>query len=91
MTFDNQPLVPKGASVNDASTHVSASSSIRQWIKMAKAAQSLGDRTLMAKLNVQAAYRLVPVHLDNHSLMGFQWRGAPYIDAIRPSFASYNP
>ena len=58
---------------------------------MAKAAQSLGGRTLMAKLNVQAAYRLVPVHLDNHSLMGFQWRGAPYIDAIRPPLAPHNP
>ena len=51
---------------------------------MAKAAQSLGVGTLLAKLDVQVAYRLVPVHLDDHSLMGFQWRGALYIDGMLP-------
>ena len=51
---------------------------------MAKAAQSLGAGTLMAKLDVQAAYRLVPVHPDDRSLMGFQWRGTFYINGMLP-------
>ena len=38
----------------------------------------------MAKFDVQVAYRLVPVHPDNCSLMGFQWRGALYTDDMLP-------
>ena len=38
----------------------------------------------MAKLDVKAAYRLVLVHPNDHSLMGFQWQWALYIDGMLP-------
>ena len=59
---------PEGASVIQYPRYTSVN-------RIAKAAQSLGVGTLMAKLDVQVAYRLVPVHPDNCSLMGFQWLG----------------
>ena len=57
---------------------------------MAKAAQSLGAGTLVAKLDVQMAYRLVPVHPDNRSLMGFQGQRTLYIDGMLP-FGLHSP
>ena len=35
----------------------------------------------MAKLDVKAAYRLIPVHPEVRLLIGFEWRGAHYADA----------
>ena len=75
---------PEGASVNDGIDSCFCSIHYTSVDETAKAAQSLGAGTLMAKLDVQAAYRLVPVHPDDHSLMGFQWRGALYIDGMLP-------
>ena len=75
---------PEGASVNDGIDSRFCSIQYTSVDKIAKAAQSLGAGTLMAKLDVRAAYRLVPVHPDDRGLMGFQWRGALYIDGMLP-------
>ena len=75
---------PEGASVNDGIDSRFCSIQYTSVDKIAKAAQSLGAGTLMAKLDMRAAYRLVPVHPDDRSLMGFQWRGALYIDGMLP-------
>ena len=75
---------PEGASINDGIDSRFCSIQYMSVDKIAKAAQSLGAGTLMAKLDIQAAYRLVPVHPDDRSLMGFQWRGVLYIDGMLP-------
>ena len=46
--------------------------------------QRLGQGTLLAKLDVQAAYRTVPVHLDDRHLLGMVWKGRIYIDTTLP-------
>ncbi len=38
----------------------------------------------MAKLDVQAAYRLIPVHPDDRPLLGVQWGDAWYVDGMLP-------
>ena len=43
-----------------------------QWI--AVAAQALGAGALMAKLDVQSAYHLLPVHPTDRALLGIEWR-----------------
>ena len=35
----------------------------------------LGPGTLLAKMDLANAYRIVPVHTDDHSWLGIQWRG----------------
>ena len=36
----------------------------------------LGKGTLLAKVDLRQAYRMVPVHADDHSLLGIQWQDA---------------
>ena len=44
----------------------------------------LGRDTLMAKLDVQNAYRIVPVHQEDPPLLGMKWQGAYYVDMVFP-------
>ena len=44
----------------------------------------LGRGTLMAKFDVQNAYCIVPVHPEDHLLLGMKWQGAYYVDMVLP-------
>ena len=44
----------------------------------------LGRGSLMAKFDVQNAYRIVPVHTEDRQLLGMKWRGAFYVDMVLP-------
>ena len=44
----------------------------------------LGRGAVLAKLDVKAAYRLIPVHPDNRRLLGFEWQGSHYVDGMLP-------
>ncbi|XP_065840188.1 uncharacterized protein [Oscarella lobularis] len=41
----------------------------------------LGPECLLAKLDLRAAYRVVPVHPDDRCLLGVRWKGALYLEA----------
>ena len=53
---------PPGNSVNDGIDVTWCSLQYTSVEKVARAAQSLGKGALMAKVDIQSAYRLVPVH-----------------------------
>ena len=38
----------------------------------------------MAKTDIKAAYRLVPVHPDDRHLLSVEWKGVQYVDARLP-------
>ena len=44
----------------------------------------LGSGSLMAKIDIKSAYRLIPVHPRDRLLLGMQWRGDLYIDGMLP-------
>ena len=44
----------------------------------------LGRGTLMAKIDIKAAYRLVPVHPEDRWLLGMQFEGADFMDTVLP-------
>ena len=44
----------------------------------------MGHGALMAKLDLQNAYRIVPVHKDDRHLLGMKWKGAVCLDAALP-------
>ena len=46
--------------------------------------QSLGPNTLLAKLDLKDAYRIVPVHQQDYHLLGIAWRGEVFIDRALP-------
>ena len=63
---------PEGRSVNDGIDPLVCSLRYTTVNKVARAAGCLGVGTLLAKLDVRSAYRLIPVHPDDRPLLGFQ-------------------
>ena len=51
----------------------------------------LGNGTLMAKLDLKAAHRSVPVHPDDRPLLGTRWEEAIYMDTALPFGLSSAP
>ena len=46
--------------------------------------QQLGRDTLLAKLDIKDAYRIVPVHPADYHLLGISWEGNTYVDRALP-------
>lgn len=44
----------------------------------------MGRGTLMAKLDIKEAYRMVPVHPEDRLLLGMKWKDQTYIDKTLP-------
>ena len=44
----------------------------------------LGPRTLLAKIDIKSAFRLLPVHLSDCHLLAMQWNKGIYIDTFLP-------
>ena len=75
---------PAGRSVNDA---ISTDHCHMHYASVREAAaliRQLGVGTQLAKLDLQNAYRMVPVHPDDHQLLGIRWGQDVYIDTALP-------
>ena len=44
----------------------------------------LGPGTLLAKIDIKSAFRLIPVHPADRHLLAMEWRGGIYIDTCLP-------
>ena len=75
---------PEAASVNDGISPLLCSLTYTTVEKVAVAAMSLGKAALLAKLDVKAAYRLIPVHPQDRPCLGVEWEGARYVDSTLP-------
>ena len=75
---------PTGSSVNDPIApdrcHMRYSS---VW-EAAQIIQQLGVGTQLAKLDLHNAYRMVPVHSDDHCLLGVRWGNEVFVDTALP-------
>ena len=75
---------PEGSSVNDGEyDHLCSLKYISVEDALAEI-RKLGRGTLLAKVDIQKAYRMVPVHPADRPLLGMQWEGAVYLDAALP-------
>ena len=83
MTSHYGSVFPEGASINDGIDPQLCSLQYTSVERVARAAQSLGKGTLLAKLDIKSAYRVIPVHPDDCCLLGFEWQGAHFIDGMR--------
>ena len=75
---------PHGHSVNDG---ISPNLASIQYASVDHAVQiilSLGQHTLLVKIDLKDAYRIVPVHPGDHHLLGIAWQGCTYIDRCLP-------
>lgn len=52
--------------------------------EVAAQAARLGKGTLLAKIDIESAYRLIPVHPQDRVLQGMRWEGAVYVDPMLP-------
>ena len=75
---------PPGASINDG---IDIANFPLRYSTVADAMDScmrLGRGALMAKLDVQSAFRLCPVRPDEHHLLGMGWQGRYFFDRVLP-------
>ena len=75
---------PPGSSVNDS---ISTEHTSLPYIKVdliAKKVVQLGKGTQLAKMDIEEAYRLVPIHPDDKHLLGIKWNNHTYIDITLP-------
>ena len=75
---------PEGHSVNDGIPSAVCSLNYVTIDDAAKAVIVKGAGALLAKVDIQSAYRLVPVHPDDRWLLGTIWENALYIDTALP-------
>ena len=75
---------PLGKSVNNA---IDPNMSSLTYIKVddvANQAAQISKGTLMAKMDVEEAYRIIPTHPDNRHLLGIYLDGQVYMNAALP-------
>ena len=70
---------PPGFSVNDSIDSSLTSLHYSSLDDMVAIIQHLGPGTLMAKLDLKSAYRLVLVHPDDCILLGISWKDSIYL------------
>ena len=75
---------PTGASVNDAISSEFCHMRYASVLDAARLIRHLGKGTQLAKIDVHNAYRMVPVHPDDHHLLGIHWGQDVYIDTALP-------
>ncbi len=75
---------PHGASANDGISPDLVSLSYIAVDDVAAIVQELGKGSLLAKMDIEAAYRLIPVHPHDRVLQGMEWDGRIYVDPCLP-------
>ena len=75
---------PAGHSVNDGTAGEDYSLQYMKVDDIIAGIMRLGQSSLMAKFDVQNAYRIEPVRTEDRKLLGMKWRGAFYVDMVLP-------
>ena len=75
---------PPQRSVNDGIDPALCSLSYVSLDTVAAAAAALGPGALMAKVDIESAYRLIPVHPEDCRLLGVEWENQCYYDTKLP-------
>ena len=75
---------PSGASVNDGINAEDFSMHYITVDQIIRMVSKHGPGALMAKFDVEAAYRNIAVHPDDRVLLGMRWRGKYYVDLALP-------
>lgn len=75
---------PDGASINDFIPNELCSVSYTTVDDAIKQIKKLGKSCLLAKTDIASAFRILPVHPDDHELLGIQFNGDFYYDKCLP-------
>lgn len=75
---------PRGKSINDGILKEFCSLSYTKVDTIVDSILSLGRGTLLAKIDVRSAFRIIPIHPADRHLLGIAWKDKVYIDAALP-------
>ena len=75
---------PPGLSVNDGIDPELCSLTYTSVDAVAEVVASYPPGALLAKVDVESAYRLIPVHPSDRPLQAMEWEGAVYVDPMLP-------
>ena len=75
---------PLGHSVNDGILKEPFSVQYMRVDDVISGIMSFGRGTLLAKFDVESAYRNIPVHPEDRYLLGMKWQGSYFIDMALP-------
>ncbi|KAK3086984.1 hypothetical protein FSP39_000036 [Pinctada imbricata] len=75
---------PPSESVNNYIDHELATVKYTSFDTVIDTISKLGTGAKLGKMDVQSAFRLIPIHPDDFSLLGFHFRGSYYIDKCLP-------
>ena len=79
---------PLGSSINDFICDELATVSYANFDDAANLVVKLGHNCLLAKTDIESAFRLVPIHPDDYELLGIKWDNQFYYDTCLPFGAS---
>ncbi|XP_077787077.1 uncharacterized protein LOC144328297 [Podarcis muralis] len=75
---------PKGSSVNDAIPQEMCTVKYSSFDQAVRLVRSFGSGAFLAKCDIESAFRLLPVHPEDHRWLGFKFQGAYFIDKAMP-------
>ena len=75
---------PPSRSVNDGIDPALCSLTYSSVEQVAEVAASYSPGALLAKIDIESAYRLIPVHPENRWLQAVEWQGKYYVDPMLP-------
>ena len=75
---------PRHHSVNDGIRKDLCSLSYTSVDNVVRKILSMGRGTMLAKIDIEHAFRNIPVHPDDRHLLGMAWDGSIYIDTVLP-------
>ena len=76
----HKPVISRYLSVNNGISKESSSLSYISVDSFARRVVQQGRRSLLVKMDIESAYRIIPVHPDDRELLGVKWRGKLYVD-----------
>ena len=79
---------PSGSSINDFIPPASSYVSYETFDDFVSILLSLPEGALMAKADIKAAFRNLPINPSDYDLLGFHWKGKYYLDKRMPMGAS---
>ena len=75
---------PHGNSINDGIPANDASMAYSSIEDAGRIIPNLGKNTLLAKIDIASAFRIIPVHPEDCHLLGMKWKNEIYIDKQLP-------
>ena len=75
---------PEGCSVNDGIPKENCSFHYASVDLAVQQIKQLGPGTLMAKMDIEQAYRNIPVAPSDRRLLGLEWQSQAYVDKVLP-------